>query len=88
MPSPRLSPSIARLAGLGAFAVAGAILLALALAIFGTRANQPGQTGGIDDVNTMITWIAFTVIALALIAVHVVMARQLLAESRGERRGV
>ena len=88
MPSPRLSPSIARLAGLGAFGVAAAILALLAFALWGSRPNVPGETGGIDAINTTITWIAFTTIALALILVHVVFARQLLAEARGVRRGI
>lgn len=88
MPSPRLSPPIARLAGLGAFGVAGGLLALLAVGLWGTRPNHPGTTGGIDPINTTITWVAFTVIALALALVHVVLARQLLAEARGVRRGI
>ena len=88
MPSPRLSPPIARLAGLGAFGGAAGIVALLALALFFTRPNRPGMTGGIDDVNVMLSWVAFVVIALALAAIHVVFARQLLAEARGERRGI
>ena len=55
----------------------------------GTRGRiDPGTTGGIDTTNTMITWIAFTGIFVALGYIHVNFARQLLGESKGTRRGV
>jgi ABC-type Fe3+-siderophore transport system permease subunit len=88
MPSPRLTPKVARLLGLQMFAVVAALLAVLAFVLFNTRPNRPGTTGGIDPINVTITWIAFAFIVGALIYIHVNFARQLLGESRGARRGV
>ena len=71
-----------------ALGVVGGLLAVLALVLYFTRPNEPGATGGIDTINTTITWIAFAIIALALMLVHVVLARQLFSEARGDRRGV
>lgn len=88
MPSPRLSPKLARLLALQMFGVMLALILVWAFVLYNTRPNHPGTTGGIDPINTTLTWIAFTVVFAALIGVHFLFARQLLGESRGVRRGV
>jgi hypothetical protein len=76
-----MPPKIAKLAGLGAFgACAGLLALYLGL-VFLTR---PMSRGGIDSVNAAVTWIALGGLILALMAAHVVIARQLLLLGRGK----
>lgn len=77
-----MSPRIARLAGLGALGAAAGLLLLFLLLVFGTR---PALYAGLDGTQRLLTWIAFGGIIAALIAVHVLIGRQLLAASRGER---
>ena len=88
MPSPRLSPKVARFAGLQALVGALGVIALYLLGLSITRSNEMGDTGGIDDVNMMICWIAFTGIMIALVYVHVTIARQLFGESKGVQRGV
>jgi hypothetical protein len=90
MPSPRLSPKVARLLAMQMFAVVVALLAVLAFVLWNTRPNgpAPGYTGGIDAIHVAITWMAFVAILGALIYIHVNFARQLLGESKGVRRGV
>lgn len=88
MPSARLSPKVARLIGLQLFGVAAVLVLVLAFVLWNTRPNHPGTTGGIDAIHVTITWIAVAAILGALMYIHVNFGRQLLGESRGERRGV
>ena len=90
MPSPRLSPKVARLLAMQMFGVVLAILAVLVFVLWNTRPNgpAPGHTGGIDGIHVTITWIAFVAVLGALIYIHVNFARQLLGESRGDRRGV
>ena len=88
MPSPRLAPKVSRLLGLTMFGAVAGMLLLLAVVIFGTRPNGPGDTGGLDPIHGVITWIAFTVILGAIIYIHVNFARQLFGEAKGQRRGV
>jgi hypothetical protein len=88
MPSPRLSPKVARLLGMQLLLVPLVLLAVYAFVLWNTRPNGPGETGGIDTIHTAITWIAFTGIFIALGYIHVNFARQLLSESKGTRRGV
>jgi hypothetical protein len=89
MPSPRLSPKSARLLALQMVATVALLVLVLAFVMYNTRPNHPiATTGGIDGINTTITWIAFTGILFALAMIHVIFARQLFSESRGTRRGI
>ena len=88
MPSPRLSPKTARFAALQALVGALGVLALYLLGLYITRSNEMGDTGGIDDVNMMICWIAFTGIAVALVYVHLLVARQLFGEAKGVQRGV
>ncbi len=88
MPSPRLSPKIARLLALQMRLIPLLLLGALAFVLYHTRPNQSAETGGIDPINTFITWMAFIVVFGALIAIHLIFGRQLSSEAKGERRGV
>jgi hypothetical protein len=51
-------------------------------------AAAPRRTGGIDIVQATVTWISVGIAILALIALHIVLARGLLDYSRGRRRTV
>ncbi len=88
MPSPRLSPNIARLLAVLMRLVPLGLLGALAFVLYHTRPNDSADVGGIDPINTFITWFAFIVVFAALIAIHLIFGRQLSSEARGERRGV
>jgi len=80
-----MPPRIAKLVGYGAFA---AILLFVA--IFGVIAwaAMPSRTGGIDGTLAAVTWISVGLTVAALIAVHVLVGRELLAFGRGDRRSI
>jgi len=80
-----MPPRIARLAAYGAF---GASALFLAIYALIAIASLPRSTGGIDGTLAAVTWISVGFAVLALIGVHVVIARGLLAIARGERRAV
>lgn len=69
-----------QLAGLGAFAVCLGIL-----GVYGLLAyiSTPSATGGIDWTHAAIAYIGVGMVILALIAVHVVLGRQLLAAAKG-----
>jgi hypothetical protein len=71
---------IAKMAGLGAFgACLGLVLVYLALIFF----TRPMTGGGIDATNAAVAWIALGGLILALIAAHVVIAKQLLRLGKG-----
>jgi hypothetical protein len=74
-------PRIARLAALGAFGACAGIFAIYLLLLFGTR---PTPYSGLDGTLRFLTWLTVAGVILALIAVHVVLGRQLLALSRGE----
>lgn len=76
-----MPPRIARLAALGAFAACGGIAALYALFLFVTR---PGPTSGMDATSRFIAWLSVAGVLLALVGVHVVLGRQLLALARGE----
>jgi hypothetical protein len=78
-----MPPKIAKLAGLGAFAACGGIAMLYALFVYVTR---PGPTAGMDGTQRMIAWLSVAGVLLALLLVHVVLGRQLLALARGESR--
>jgi TRAP-type C4-dicarboxylate transport system permease small subunit len=88
VPSPRLSPKIAKLLTAQLLLTCLAMLGALAFLLYHTRPNQMGTTGGIDPINTFVTWMAFVVVFGALIAIQLIFARQTRSEANGERRGV
>lgn len=76
-----MPPKIARLAGLGAFGACAGLLGLYVLIVLITR---PMGRGGIDVTNAVVTWIALGGLIAALIAVHVVIGRQLLQLAQGE----
>ena len=88
MPSPRLSPGVARFLGLQMVVVPIALVLAWAFVIWQTQPNRMGTTGGLDLITAFIVWTAATVIFGFLIAIHLIFARQLFGESKGVRRGI
>ena len=88
MPSPRLSPKIARLLSLQFRVIPLVLLGLLAYLLYQTRPNYMGTAGGIDPINTFLTWFAFIVVFAALIAIQLIFGRQMSSEAKGERRGV
>lgn len=78
-----MPPKIAKLAGLGAFAVCGGIAAVFALFVFITR---PTSTAGMDATLRFISWFSVAGVLLALLGLHVVFGKQLLALARGEAR--
>jgi hypothetical protein len=76
-----MPPKIARLAGLGALAACGGIAALYALFLFVTR---PSPSSGLDSTERFLAWFTVAGVILALIAVHVVLGRQLLLLAKGE----
>lgn len=75
-----MPPRIARLAGLGAFAVSVVLVAILILFIIWTR---PAASSGLDGTERFLAWFGVAGVLLALVAVHVVIGRRLLAVARG-----
>ena len=71
--------TIARLLGLGAYAVCVALLALFAVAAFFSRHTA---TGGIDPTTEHVTWLAMGGVVLAIIGVHLYIGRQLLLIAR------
>ena len=80
-----MPPRIAKLIALGAF---GAILLFVAIFAVIAWAAIPNRTGGIDGIEATVTFISVGLAILAVIGVHVLVGRGLLAFARGVRRGL
>jgi len=80
-----MPPRIAKLIALGAF---GAVLLFVAIFALVAWAVIPRPTGGIDGIEATVTWISVGLAILAVIGVHVLVGRGLLAFARGVRRGL
>jgi hypothetical protein len=76
-----LPPRIARLAGLGAFGACAGFAGLYLLVLYGTR---PTPFSGLDGTLRFITWLSVAGVILALLGVHVMFGRQLMALSRGE----
>ena len=77
-----MPPKIAKLAGLGAFAASAGIAALFLLFVYGTR---PTPSSGMDGTLRFISWFTVAGVLLALLGVHVMLGRRLLALSRGER---
>lgn len=80
-----MPPRIARFAGLGAFTACGGIAAVYALFVFVTR---PAPTSGMDPTSRFIAWLSVAGVLLALLGVHLLLGRQLLALARAEARPV
>jgi len=80
-----MPPRIAKLAGLGAFAACGGIALLFVLFLVITR---PTPTSGLDGTQRFIAWLSVAGVLLALLGVHLLVGRQLLAMARGEAQPV
>ena len=76
-----MPPKIARLAGLGAFAACAGIAALFLLFVYGTR---PTASAGMDGTLRFVSWLAVAGVLLALLGVHLLIGRRLLALSRGE----
>jgi hypothetical protein len=75
-----MPPRIARLAGYGAFAVCALLLALLTLFIAGT---WPSSSSGLDATERFLSWFGVAGVLLALLGVHFVIGRRLLALARG-----
>jgi hypothetical protein len=78
-----MPPRIAKLAGLGAFAACAGIAAVFLLFIYGTR---PTASSGMDGTLRFLSWLSVAGVLLALIGVHFLLGRRLLALARGEPR--
>ena len=78
-----MPPKIARLAALGAYGACAGIAALFLLFVFGTR---PTTFSGMDPTLRFIAWFSVAGVLLALLGVHVVFGRQLMALARGESR--
>ena len=75
-----LPPKIAKLAGLGAFGASAGLLAIYVGVIFLTR---PLALNGLDGTTAAVAWISTGGLTLALIAIHVVIGKQLLKYANG-----
>ncbi len=75
-----MPPRIAKLAGLGAFGACGGIVAVFALFVYGTSGSG---SPGLDAPERFLAQFAVGGVLLALLGVHLVLARRLLALSRG-----
>lgn len=80
-----MPPKIARLAGLGAYAVCAGLVALYLLFVFITL---PTASAGLDGTSRFLSLFTVAGAILAVIAVHVVVAPQLLTVARGESRPV
>lgn len=75
--------TFARLAGFGAFAACGGIAALFLLFVYVTR---PTSWSGMDATTRILAWGSVAGVALALLGVHLLFARELLALAKGEPR--
>ncbi len=75
-----MPPRIAKLVGYGAF---GAIALFVVIFLLVFFVTLPRSAPGMTTVLDVVTWIAVGLMVLALAALHVVIARQLIYIGRG-----
>ena len=80
-----MPPRMAKFAALGAF---GAVALFIFIFVVIAIAAAPRRTGGIDTIQAVVTWISVGIAVLGLIGAHIVLARGLLAYSRGRRNSM
>jgi hypothetical protein len=75
-----MPPRIAKLAGLGAFAVCAGLVALFVVLIFLTRS---APQGGLTPVLAYLTWLSLAVVFVCLIVVHVAVGKQLLYIGKG-----
>jgi TRAP-type C4-dicarboxylate transport system permease small subunit len=80
-----MPPKIARLIGLGAF---GACAVFIALFAYVAYLSRHTLLGGMMPALSVVTWISLATVLLGLIAVHVVLGKQLLELAEGRASGV
>lgn len=80
-----MPPKIARLIGMGAF---GACALFVALFAYVAFLSRHTATGGMMPALSAVVWISLGIVVLALIAVHVVLGKQLMQLAEGRASGV
>lgn len=80
-----MPPKIARLVGLGAYGACAAFVALYAYVAFISRHTA---TGGMMPALSAVTWISLALVVLGLIAVHVVLGKQLLQLAEGRAGGV
>ena len=80
-----MPPRIAKLAGLGAFVACAGIAALYLLFLFATR---PTAGSGMDGTLRFVTWLSVGGVSAALVGVHVMLGRRLLALGRGEAEEV
>lgn len=76
-----MPPKIAKLAGLGAFGACLGIVGIYALFLYATR---PGGSSGLDPTLRFLAWFTVAGVILALVGIHVLFGRRLLALAKGE----
>lgn len=80
-----MSPTIARLAGFGAY---GACTAFIALFVFVALISRPSPTGGMTPALAAVSMLSVGLVVVALIAFHFVIGRQLFDLARGGARKV
>ena len=80
-----MPPKIAKLAGLGAFGACAAFVALFAYVAFISR-HTP--TGGMMPALSAVAWISVGLVVLSLIAVHILIGKQLLLLAKGAPRDV
>lgn len=76
-----MPPKIARLAALGAFGVCAALVV---IYLYVAYISRHTSRGGMLPSMTAVAWMATALVALALIGVHVYIAKQLLYIANGD----
>jgi TRAP-type C4-dicarboxylate transport system permease small subunit len=80
-----MPPKVAKLVGLGAF---GACAAFIALFAYVAYISRHTATGGMMPALSAVTWISLGLVVLALIAVHILLGKQLLLLAKGGPREV
>ena len=76
-----MPPKLAKLAGLGAYAAGGGLAALYLVFVYVTR---PTASSGLDPTERFVAWFTVAGVLLALLGVHVVIGRHLIALSRGK----
>ena len=80
-----MPPKLARLAGLGAFAVSAVLLALIVLFIVWT---WPSSSSGLDSTERFLSWLGVAGVLSALIGVHVLIGRRLFSVAQGTAQPV